>query len=272
MKVYITVDMEGIAGVVHNEQTDRDGKEHDRARMLMTEETNAAIKGAIEAGAQEIIVNDSHDTMRNIYPDLLDSKAKLIIGSPKMFGMMEGINSSYDAALFIGYHTMKGTQGILNHTYNDSTVNQIRINNIPMGEFGINSLLAGYYDVPSVFISGCNLTIAEAKSHISNIYYAEVKQTIHRTSAENLHPTIARELIEKGVRESLINKHKIAPFYLENVREYKVVISFLNTEYADIVETLPIVKRKDSLSIAFNSNDMLDAYKMIRSCLRIVDQ
>lgn len=107
VKLYISADIEGVAGVVHSEHTTRDGREHDRARMLMTEEVNACIRGAVAAGANEIVVNDSHGTMRNIIPELLHTEASLISGSPKKLAMVEGLDETFDAAVFIGYHTKK---------------------------------------------------------------------------------------------------------------------------------------------------------------------
>lgn len=267
MKVFITVDMEGVAGVVHQEHTARDGREHDRARMLMTEEANAAICGALEAGADEIIVNDSHGTMRNIIPESLRKEAKLILGSPKMYGMMEGLDNSYDAAIYIGYHTMSGTDGILNHTYNSRKVSRILVNGSPMGEFGINALLAGHYQVPSVFVSGCHLTVAEAKSHVPNIYHAEVKETINRTVAKNLHPEVSRELIEKGVKKGLTHKDTIQPLQLDDQNNMNIEISFLNTALADVVESLPMVNRVDPLTIGYTASNMAEGYRMIRSML-----
>src|SRR5699024_1298218 len=151
--------------------------EHDRARVLMTNEVNSAIQGAVNGGADEIIVNDSHGTMRNIFQDQLSPKAKLILGSPKQLQMMEGIDSTFDAALFIGYHTKMGHNGILNHTFNGRVIKSIKINGIEYGEFGLNALVAGHFNVPVVFVSGCNLLAEEATSFISNIQTGVVKET-----------------------------------------------------------------------------------------------
>lgn len=268
MRLFISVDMEGISGVVHAEHTSRDGKEHERARKLMTEEANAAIKGALEAGAKDVIVNDSHGTMRNILPDKLHPEAKLILGSPKKLGMMEGMDGNHDAAICIGYHTMAGTDGILNHTFNSRVIRSISLNGEPFGEFGLNSLLAGYYGVPVVFVSGCNHTIAEEQSHIPAIHYAQVKRTIHRTSAENLHPSVACKQIKTGVKKALSNKAAIPPYKLDT-SSYDVVMSFLNTSMADAAEMLPTTKRVDALSVAFTSQDFLECYRMIRALTRI---
>lgn len=267
MKVFISADMEGVAGIVHSEHTSRNGKEHDYARMLMTEEVNAAVTGALAAGAKEIVINDSHGTMRNIYPDKLRSEATLIMGSPKKLGMMEGISTSFDAALFVGYHTKMGAHGILNHTYSGRTIRSISINGKEFGEFGINALLAGEYQVPVVFVSGCNLLSKEAKGHIPEITCAEVKRTINRVTAENCHPRESCKRIEAGVKEALQNRNIIDYYRLDNNAGFQFKVSFLNSGMADVAEILPIVERADPLSVRFSSDNAVDGYRIVKSLI-----
>lgn len=270
MRVYISADMEGIAGVVHRDQTGRDGKDYEQARVLMTNETNAAIQGAIEAGAEEIIVNDSHGTMRNIYVELLSNKAKLISGTPKKMAMMEGIDSDFDAAVFIGYHTKNGSQGILNHTYNSRVGTRIKINGKEYGEFGMNTLVAGELGVPVVFVSGCNLLVEEAKALIGNIGTAQVKRTINQVTSENLHPDISCGLIEKGVTDSLLNCKSIRPYKLDS-NDYQFEIQFSSTIFADIADTLPIVKKNGPLSVQYNTDHIIDGYLIMRSLIMMAN-
>lgn len=267
MKIYISADIEGVSGVVHSEHTLRDGREHDYARMLMTEEVNACINGALAAGVEKIVVNDGHGTMRNIYHEKLHPKSKLILGSPKKLAMMEGINADFDAALFIGYHTMMGKNGILNHTFNGRVIRSIKVNGKELGEFGLNALVAGYFQVPVIFVSGCDLTGKEAEECIPNIHQSIVKQTINRTTALNLHPETARNLIKEGTKKALLDYKKIKPFTLDS--PYLVKMEFLHSGFADAVEIFPFVKRETPLSISFESNDILDCYQLIRSSIMI---
>lgn len=266
MRVYISVDMEGVAGVVHRDQTGREGKDYERARKLMTNEANAAIQGAVQAKAKDIIVNDSHGTMRNIFPELLRKEAKLISGSPKRLGMMEGIDSRFQAAIFIGYHTRSGSRGILNHTYNGRVVSKVKINNCDFGEFGINALIAGEYGVPVVFVSGCNFLVEEAKTHIQNIQSAQVKHTINGVAAENLHPDMACELIEKGVRQALQHNEMGQPYQLKQ-KDNDFELYFANTLFADVAETLPIVQRNGPLSVRYKVNHIIEGYLILRSVI-----
>ncbi|KXH84077.1 M55 family metallopeptidase [Sporosarcina sp. HYO08] len=265
MKIFISADIEGVSGIVHGEHTARDGREHDYARKLMTEEVNACVLGALDAGAKEIIVNDSHGTMRNIFHEDLHPKAALISGSPKKLAMMEGLSDDFDAAICIGYHTMMGSNGILNHTFNGRVVKSIEINGQAFGEFGLNALVAGYFNVPTILVSGCDLVAQEAAACISNIHTIEVKQTINRTTALNKHPIVARELIKKGTTQAIKGRNDVPPFKIEP--PYSVKISFLHTGLADAVEILPMVQRVDPLTISFVMRDFLDCYRMIRSTI-----
>ena len=265
MKIFISADIEGVSGVVHGEHTSRDGREHDYARRLMTEEVNACIQGALETGAEKIIVNDSHGTMRNLYHEQLHTKAELILGSPKKLAMMEGINADFDAVLFVGYHTKMGDNGILNHTFNGRVVRSIEVNGVELGEFGLNALVAGHFGVPVIFVSGCNLLAIEAERCVPGIHQAVVKQTISRTTALNVHPVEARALIKEGTKTAMENFEAIQPFTM--APPYRVKMAFLHTGLADAVEILPIVTRIDPLTISFTTDNVLASYQLIRSAI-----
>src|SRR6266571_4292408 len=158
MRVYISVDMEGVAGVVHESQTDPTNPacaaEYARFRRLMTAEANAAIEGALAAGATKLVVNDSHWFMRNLLAEELHQAAELLSGDPKPQSMVEGIDGGFDAAVFIGYHARAGTRhAILDHTYADR-IHDVRLNGRPVGELGINAAFAGVAGVPVALVSG----------------------------------------------------------------------------------------------------------------------
>jgi len=181
MKVYISCDMEGISGVVAGKQTEGNGEEYKRAQKLMTDELNAAIEGALAGGATEILVNDSHGHMRNILIEELNPKAQLISGSPKPLLMMQGIDASFDAAFFIGYHAQAGTAySVLDHTY-AGIVYQVSLNGRPMGETGLNAALAGYFGVPVVLVSGDKLLVEEATALLGTVEGVAVKESCGAT-------------------------------------------------------------------------------------------
>ena len=148
VKIFISVDMEGVSGVVHRDHTARDGQDYEMARRLMTLEANAAVEGAFEGGADEVVVNDSHGTLRNLLPELLDARARHIAGSPKPQSMMAGLDDSFDAALCVGYHARAGTQGILDHTLSGG-MHDLRINGRSLGELGVNAASPPTTEYPS---------------------------------------------------------------------------------------------------------------------------
>jgi D-amino peptidase len=268
LKLYISADIEGISGVVHQEHTGRDGREHDRARMYMTDEINACITGALEAGISEVVVNDSHGTMRNVLLERLHSEAELISGSPKKFAMVEGLNKDFDAAIFLGYHTRMGTYGILNHTFHGRAVQTIKINGKEYGEFGLNAAVAGYHEVPVVMVSGCNLLAEEATGLIPSIHTAIVKQTINRTTARNLSVQKSQDRIQRETFNAIKNRDRIKPFVLST--PLQVELSFLHTGLADVAEILPTVKRIDPNTVTFTTTSILEAYRYIRSLIIMV--
>ena len=185
LKVFISADMEGIAGVVNSDQTSSSGNDYNLARRWMTEEVNAAIRGALEAGATEIVVNDSHGSMRNIIVSELSPAARLITGSPKPLSMMQGIDDSFDAVIFIGYHAHAGTKdGVLDHTYSGSRIASIRVNGMELGETGLNALIAGWYGVPVVLVAGDSTVCSQAQEKLGKeLEVAPVKEAVGRYSA-----------------------------------------------------------------------------------------
>ncbi|MEV6842450.1 M55 family metallopeptidase [Actinoplanes sp. NPDC051411] len=204
MKVYLSTDMEGTAGIVDWAQCVGDGPEAAAGRELLLAEVNAAIDGALAAGATEIVVNDSHSVMRNLAPALLHGRATYISGSHKPLYMMEGLDSSFDAIFFVSYHgSMGGDPAVLSHTYNPRAVAEVRLNGRVVGESGVNALVAAHYGVPVVLVTGDQTACEETAAVIPGVETAVVKKSITRFAAESLHPEVARELIRAAATRSI---------------------------------------------------------------------
>jgi D-amino peptidase len=268
MKIFISVDMEGISGIVDSSQTDRDHKEFDKARALMAADVNAAIDGILELGQAEIIVSDGHGKMINIEPEALNENAVLVRGTPKPLSQMAGIDSSFDATIFIGYHSMKGTQnGILSHTFSSKTIESLKINGKEAGETMINAAITGYYGVPLVFVSGDLAVTREAKALIPEIEAVVVKEAISRKAAKCLHPQKARKLIKETVTRALERRKSIEPFLFKPPIEFDV--RYTNAGMADAVEFMPSAKRIDGKTIRFILDDYLEAFGAFRASIYI---
>src|SRR3989441_5144592 len=219
MRVYISVDMEGIAGVVHESQTDPTtpafAAEYARFRRFMTAEANAAVEGALAAGATRVLVNDSHWFMRNLLAEELHQTAGVVSGDPKPRSMMQGIDQQggFDAALFTGYPARAGTRNaILDHTY-AGRIHDVRLNQQPVGELGLNAALAGVHGVPVVLVSGDSAVAAEAKDLLGDgVATVIVKEAVRRPAAENVAPPGAWRLVPEGGARGPQRSH--APFTL----------------------------------------------------------
>ena len=263
IKVFISVDMEGITGVVNWEDVRRDGKDYDLFRMTMTKETNAAIEGALDAGATEIVVRDSHGSARNILPEELNRNAKLIRDwSGGVKGMMDGIDESFDAVIFVGYHAKAGTpDALLEHTMSSSNITDVAINGLSLPEAGINALIAGYYDVPVVFVAGELALCNQAEELFGEVETVAVKEGIGN-AALNLHPEVARQKIRAGVKDALLNLKKYKPYRLKP--PYRLVLKLKNEESVHEGSFYPGAKRTGDWEITYENNDLLEVIRAFR--------
>src|SRR3989441_7760978 len=203
MKAFISIDMEGICGVVREIETDpiKGGEAYQQSRHLMTQEANAAIEGCVKAGATDILIADSHWNFDNLIPEELHEAATLLRGTPRGFSMVEALDASADAALFIGYHARAGTpRAILDHTYS-GTVAAVRVNGTEVGETGINAFLAGHHGVPVVLVTGDRALTAEAKALLPNVHTVAVKDATGGNVGEE-------SASEEGARTDPERSHK----------------------------------------------------------------
>ncbi len=269
LKVLISVDMEGISGVVHRDHTGRDGKDYEMARRLMTLEANAAIEGAFQAGADEVVVNDSHGTQKNLIPELLDQQVQLITGSPKPQTMMAGLDDSYGAVLCVGYHGRAGTQGILDHTFTGA-VYDFRVNGESQGELGVNAGIAGYHGVPIVLVTGDSTTTAMAKALIPEVEVATVKESLARYAAKCLSPSAAQALVREQAQRAVERREEIAPVRYE--MPVTMTVQLANSAMADVAEFIPGVQRHDGVTVSFTSSDYLEAFHCCRAMLMLAAQ
>src|SRR5881392_4064869 len=270
MRVYISVDMEGVAGVVHESQTDPTNPacaaEYARFRRLMTAEANAAIEGALAAGATKLVVNDSHWFMRNLLAEELHQAAELLSGDPKPQSMVEGIDGGFDAALFIGYHARAGTRhAILDHTYADR-IHDVRLNGRPVGELGINAALAGVAGVPVALVSGDAALAAEARQLLGDgVATVVVKEAVSRHAARSVAPAVACGMIRDGVTAALKQKH--VPFLLP--APINIEVDFALTIHADMAELCPGATRTGGRTVAFTHQDYREVFRAWRALLNL---
>ena len=197
MRIYISADMEGITGVVDAGDVQPGGSDYERGRVMMTEDVNAAVRGAVAAGATEILVNDAHGPMRNILPDQLHAAARLVRGRPKPMGMLEGLDSTFDAALCVGYHARAGTLGVLSHSFMGHEIEDMWLDDRPAGEIGLTHAAAAALGVPVVILTGDDAACAEAADWDRSVRTVTVKQARDRFAAELLPVPEARQEIEK---------------------------------------------------------------------------
>ncbi len=251
MKVFISVDMEGVAGVVSGQECSSSGSDYNQVRELMTLEASAAVAGALSAGAVEIVVRDGHGAKTNIIPALLHKKAKLLRGvTEKPENMMLGIDESFDAVLFIGYHAKAGTEaGILAHT-SSGNVTDLSINGVSLPEVGYNALIAGLYDVPVVFLAGDNWICEQAKELFGDVATVETKVGMG-TAGLGLHPEVVRRLIRDAVYRALRDPSGYKPYKLTPPYTMKLKVKKER-------ELFPGAEKTGEGEFSFTSSDLLE--------------
>lgn len=269
IKVFISVDMEGIWGVVHGNQCSSESPEYQIARKWMVQDTNAVIQGLFEGGATEVVVNDSHGRMRNIIASDLDPRADLISGSPKPMSMMEGIDSSFAACLFVGYHARAGSaSAILDHTISGAAIYSIKINGIEMPELGINAAIAGYYNVPVIMLTGDTETCRQAQELLGrSLVVVPVKEAVNRLAARNYARDRVLADLREGARKALSSLKDYKPYQLQP--PYQFEINLHNSQQAELGVLIPGVQRSAPRTLTFTSQDYLEGFKLMRALIAL---
>jgi D-amino peptidase len=258
--------MEGGTGVASAKHMKEAG--YVRMCKLLTQDVNAAIDGAYEAGATEVLVNDAHGSMTNILIEELDERASLISGSNKQLLQMEGIDGSFDAAFFIGYHAHEGhDDAVMNHTIFGGAVTEIKRNGTVVGETAINAGIAGAFGVPVVLAVGDQILCAEARSFLGDIETVAVKEAIDRFAAKLLSPKRSQALIKEAAKRALLRLSEMHPHQIEGPIEFQITTKL--TSMAHMCTLFPTVERRAPKVIAIKDDCYLSAYKQLMGCLII---
>jgi len=260
MRVYVSVDGEGATGVVTPGEMYPGRVGYEFGRRMMTLDTNAAVDGAFEAGADEVLVNDAHWNMTNILLEELDPRADLIRGGNKHLGMMEGINEDFDAVFFIGYHARAGhSDGVGNETIWGREVIEVRMNGEPVGEAEINAAIAGCFGVPVVMVSGDDAFCEEIRETLPDLEVAVVKKHVNRFAARCLPPDRAHDLIRRAALNALGRLTSYKPHVLDGPVELET--EFMSTAEATMGSMMPGSVRKSPRVVAFTGQNTVEAWK-----------
>lgn len=252
-RVFISADMEGVAGIVSQLQTLHGQAEYEVGRRLMTLEVNAAVEGALAAGATEVIVCDSHAHMQNLLPEVLHAEATLVRGGIRDSLQMQGIAHGFDAVFVTGAHAAAGTRNaVLDHTWVSTSVYNIRVDGRTLNEAGLNAIVAGFYGVPVVLVTGDKATIEQTREFLPQIEAVVVKDSNSRYCAASVHPSKARELIRARSEAVLSDLARFQPVPVGE--ELTLEIDFLRTDMADAAALVPGVTRVASRSIEFKAD------------------
>jgi D-amino peptidase len=267
VKILIAADMEGISGVVSWNQVDPGHSEYSRFRKIMTQDVNAAVSGAFEGGASEVLVADGHAYAMNILIEELDPRAHLTTGQFNPHGMLQGIGDDIQGVLFVGYHARAGTQNaILDHTWSSMTVSNLWLNDVLVGETGLNAAVCGHFGAPVLMVSGDQSVCKEAADLLGEIETAVVKNACGRNAAECLPLAASQEIIyEKAARavSRLVSGEAPPPFRVST--PVRVAVDLISADMADRASALPGSNRESGRRIVITSEDMLSALNAFQS-------
>lgn len=262
MKIYISADMEGIAGVVSGEQLGPTGFEYQRFREFMTQEVNAAIEAAVEAGATEIVVSDSHGNAQNLLIEKLPKNVTLVRGFPRPLMMMQGIDETFDGVIFIGYHSSTtNPQGVRAHTFSSARLADVRLNNVSMSEGSFNAAIAGHFNVPVIMVSGDDAAVKEVTAIVGEIEGAVVKSSSGFHSTKTMMPEAAQALIREKVKRAVGRIKDFKPYKARS--PVQLDVRFKSYRPSEVLSYLSIVERTDAHSIRFTGKDMIDVSKFM---------
>lgn len=261
LAVYISADMEGIAGLSATDDP--------LGPRFMTREVNAAIAGAFAAGARRVVVNDAHGSHTNLLQDQLDPRVTLIRGSLKPYGMMQGLDSSFSAVLFVGFHGKANSPGGFAAHTGSGIVADLRINGVSLGEGGMNTLYAAWYGVPVAFISGDSLAIAQQREQVPGVVGVATKTGIWNRAVVTMSSDSAQAAIQRGVERALRGP---LPRPAAVTQPVSVELAYSTPIYAEIAEGIPVVRRLGYAAVGFSAPDYPAAYRMIRVLYRHLQQ
>jgi D-amino peptidase len=277
VRVYISADMEGITGLVDAEDVQPPGRDYERGRGLMTEDVNAAVRGAYAAGATYVLVNDAHGPMRNLLPDLLDPRALLIKGRPKPMGMIEGLTADFDAVVCVGFHSRAGTLGVLSHSFMGHEIEDIWLDDHLTGEIGLLHAAASSYGVPVAALTGDNTACTEATAWAPKIHTYPVKQTKDRFAAQLVPVAESRAGIEQTVRTALTTLPTgpaPAPTAAEGNSPapskpvHQLTVRWQSASVASHLQAIPGVQKTNDRTVT-TEGDMLHLYRLFNLYLRV---
>jgi D-amino peptidase len=260
MNVFISCDMEGATGVVHPDQLVNKGYDYGRARRFLTGDVAAACEGALAAGATRVVVCDGHGSMRNLLIEELPEPVEVVVGpaTSRLLCQSEGLDDSFDAAMFVGYHARNGAAGaVLPHTWVGSLVHEITVNGDVFGETALNAAVAGHFGVPVVMVAGDEALVREAREILPDVEAVAVKTAVGRASAICRTPGWTRKAIREAAEKSLHRRRKPKPFVVKTPAV--VSIGFHDVRMADRAMKRPLLERTGPRSIAFSRPDFLEA-------------
>ncbi|MEV0018457.1 M55 family metallopeptidase [Streptomyces tendae] len=245
MRIYLSADMEGITGLVDADDVQPGGRDYERGRRMMAEDVNAAIAGAVAAGATHVTVNDAHGPMRNLLPEALHPAARLIRGKPKNMGMLAGLTSGHDAVLCVGYHSRAGEPGVLSHSFMGHEIEDMWLDGRPVGEIGLAHATAAALGVPVAVLTGDDRACEEMTEWDPSVTTVAVKYAHDRFAAELRPAEEARAAIEEAVATAVAGSRIVAA----NVDPAVLAVRWQSASVASVLQGIPGVTAKDSRTV-----------------------
>jgi D-amino peptidase len=255
LKIYVSVDMEGVAGVVSGDQLNPPGFEYERFRGFMTDEALAAVHAAVDAGATEVVVSDSHGNGENLLVERFPKDVRLVRSFPRRGAMLAGLDASFAAVVFIGYHaSTTNSTGVRAHTISSAHFTRVALNGVAVTEAEFNAAYAGDLGVPVVFVSGDDAAIQEINGRLGPLDSVVTKTSLGFHAAETLTPAAACDAIYQGVRSAIGHRAQRKP--LKITHPITVELSFKNYRAAEVLTYLRAIQRADAHSVRFEGQDM----------------
>ncbi len=269
MRVHISVDMEGIAGICHEAQADTGGMDFQRMREFMTSEVQAAVEGAKAGGATDILVCDAHDTSRNLIVEDLDPNVVVIQGAPYDLGMMAGISDEFDASMLVGYHAKRDSpSGVIGHTYSYD-IAELKLNGVVIGETGLSAAIAGHFGVPVVMVAGEQLAVDEIKSLVPKAVGVATKKGVGLYAARSVSPERSRQMIRSGAEEAVRGCKGVAPYVVKN--PIHMDVTFTRVVMAQFVSKVPGVTRTGQKTVSFDAGNVIEAFDVFEVMNMVAD-